>query len=165
MNSLHESLFISIFALLYALLEIEIEGEAGWGKNLPTPKILFEFTQYHIIMILLVSLIIFKIYYKSKKYLLFTIFVLCLWFILEDTYWFIFNKYYTLNKYNKENVPWHRWFLGLPYGSWISIIIIIFCYLKSKDNNIISIATYTVLISIFYIIIAPLYHQFYNKYH
>ena len=50
-----ESLFICIFALLYALLEIEIEGQDGWAKNLPTPQIFLHFTQYHVIMNLIIN--------------------------------------------------------------------------------------------------------------
>jgi hypothetical protein len=160
-----DSLFICLFALLYALLEIEIEGQDGWAKNLPTPKMLFHFTQYHVIMNLIVILIFFKIYYKQKSDLLKTIFIISLWFMLEDTYWFIYNSKYTIQKYNKECVPWHRWYYGLPLGSWISIFIFIMIYFSSKDKQYIKLLKECMIISIIFVIISPIYHSFYDKYH
>ena len=74
----------------------------------------------------------FRIYYNKKND--YKIFMISLWFILEDTYWFIYNSKYTLKKYKKNMLPWHRWYMGLPLGSWISIILCLLLYLKTKDN-------------------------------
>tara|TARA_B100001094_G_C18116577_1_gene764352 strand:- start:903 stop:1418 length:516 start_codon:yes stop_codon:yes gene_type:complete len=160
-----ESLFICIFALLYALLEIEIEAQDGWAKNLPTPKILLHFTQYHVIMNLIVILVLAKVYYKEKSDLLKVIFIITLWFVLEDTYWFIYNSKYKITKYNKENVPWHKWFCGLPLGSWISIVIFMCIIFLTKDKMYSKLLIQCSIISVVLIILSPLYHSFYNKYH
>ena len=160
-----DSLFICIFALLYALLEIEIEGPNGWAKNLPTPKILFHFTQYHVIMNLIVILIFFRIYYNNKNDFTKTIFIITLWFMLEDTYWFIYNSKYTLKKYNKKFVKWHKWYMGLPLGTWISFAIFLCCHMHNKDNIYKNLLIQSSIISSIFIILSPLYHEFYNKYH
>jgi len=36
MEILSTSIFVFILSLIFALLEIEIEGKNGWAKNLPT---------------------------------------------------------------------------------------------------------------------------------
>ena len=162
----NESVFLCIFALIYALIEIEIEGKDGWANTLPTPKILFHFTQYHVLMNILVILLLFKVYYKNTKDILKCIFIISLWFVLEDTYWFIFNPYYTLKRYNKENIGWHKWCCGLPIGSIISFIIMGVIITIEKNNKFyVKLLKESIIITFFFIIISPLYHTFYNKYH
>lgn len=53
------ALFVFLFAVVFAWIEIEVEGTEGWAKKLPTAKnVLGHFTLYHVYMILLASLII-----------------------------------------------------------------------------------------------------------
>lgn len=53
-----------------------------------------------------------------------TIGLLSFFFVLEDVFWFIFNPHYTLKKFIKKDIEWHkRWFLGLPYMYWWGMII------------------------------------------
>ena len=46
------SLWISLYAVLWSYMEVEIEGkDGGWAKNLPSKKFFnTKFTWYHIIM-------------------------------------------------------------------------------------------------------------------
>ena len=38
-NIVRHGLFIAIYAILYSMLEIEIEGKAGWAKNPNSPNL------------------------------------------------------------------------------------------------------------------------------
>ena len=55
--------FILFISLIYALIEIEIEGKNGWMKNLPTPYVVRfgdkNMTLYHIYMLLFMRIFIF----------------------------------------------------------------------------------------------------------
>ena len=60
-------IFISIWALLYSLFEIEIEGKYGWAQKLPVLKLVkpnsffpLGLTSWNILMIILVVLSIFN---------------------------------------------------------------------------------------------------------
>ena len=51
-NLIIHTIFIVIFAVLYSILEIEIEGKSGWAENLPTQYSgIGRLTYYHVIMI------------------------------------------------------------------------------------------------------------------
>ena len=53
------SLFVFLFAVIFALIEIEIEGTEGWAKNLPTAKnVVGHLTLYHVYMVALATLIV-----------------------------------------------------------------------------------------------------------
>lgn len=161
---------------LYALMEIEIEGSNGWCKKLPTFTIksgpFKSFTFYHIIMTAIVFLTnIYPLYLLqnndeifSYDFLLVNIYNLTLWFGVEDFLWFVLNPYYTLNRYKRDQIPWHSWEpwpLGIASHNYFSIALMLFCYEQSR--NIIMI--YSLIISVVYTCIviqaAPLYHRFY----
>jgi hypothetical protein len=129
-------IYTVILALIYALLEIQVEGKWGWAKLLPTFRINVFFrkllggkslTGYHIYMLLLFIAIFHAMLHEDawswKKE--FQIFGLLSWFfVLEDVLWFIFNPHYTWKRFRKKQIEWHlRWFLGLPYTYWWGIII------------------------------------------
>jgi hypothetical protein len=108
-----------------ALAEIQIEGEFGWAKKLPTWrktikiwKFKFEITGYHLFFF---SALFFMLHFRfvfqafSLQAELFTISAYLFITIFEDFLWFFFNPHYGLKKYNKENVYWFKtWFLGFP---------------------------------------------------
>lgn len=166
--------FIILISLIYAFIEIEIEGKNGWMKNLPTPNIVKfgdkNMTLYHLYMLLFVIIII--IYQNQTELtinsLLYSASNVLLFLFLEDTLWFIYNPYFTIKKYNKKDIWWHSkqpWILGLPMHNYtISIICILISYVTNNINVI-----YSLLLSYaftgFSILIAPYYHTIYNKLH
>ncbi len=125
MNTLIYFIFIIIAALFLALAEIQIEGEFGWAKKLPTWRkkiafgpIKFELTGYHLFFF---SFIIFILHFRfafqvwTLKDELYTLAAYLFIVILEDFFWFVFNPHYGLKKYNKKYVYWFKsWFLGFP---------------------------------------------------
>jgi hypothetical protein len=100
-------------AYLFANVEIQIEGSAGWASNLPTWRIeehplldLFfggrAMTGYHawILPCILAFFIIF--------------------WIVEDALWFICNPAFGWERLAPAHATWHKhWFLGLPLDYWI----------------------------------------------
>lgn len=133
-----EILFYIILALIYSLLEVEIEGPLGWGKGLPTwrcnsffNKILMghPLTGYHLFMALMFILIFhfkfFIINFWSWQLELIHIGYLLLWLLLEDILWFIFNPYYGIKKFTPKHVKWHgkKWFFGFPIFYWFNLLI------------------------------------------
>jgi len=57
------ALYITIYAILFSLLEIEAEGKHGWAKKLPTVPALFTMTTYHVIMnIMVIFTLIYSLY-------------------------------------------------------------------------------------------------------
>lgn len=131
--------YILTFGLLLALLEIEIEGEHGWAKNLPTwrknnPGGSFGFmrniTGYHL-MLTLINLFLIHIVYVSifgwygfvdeiliiAYYMFLTIY----W----DFLWFILNPHFTWKRFRKEHIPWYTdsaWIMGFPVDYWYTIL-------------------------------------------
>jgi hypothetical protein len=118
-------IYVLIASILLALVEIQIEGEFGWAKKLPTwrrqikiGKLGFELTGYHLFFF---SLIFFLLHFRFVFQLwtlrdeLFTMSAFVFMTILEDFFWFALNPAYGLKKYNKEHVYWFKsWFLGFP---------------------------------------------------
>lgn len=123
--TIYDGSFLFWSALIYALIEIEMEGKHGWAEKLPTAKkVIGTFTLYHIYMmvflLIMISMIFIPRFYIACNTSEFTpwsavccfLFYLLAWFLLEDFLWFVFNPYYTLCKYNKENVTWHKDWVG-----------------------------------------------------
>lgn len=124
-------LFTIAAALIVALLEIQIEGSAGWAKNLPTWRRrinLFglldkELTGYHLFSMLMWFTLphfglIFGGWTIHKELILIAYFLAFL--VLEDFLWFVFNPAFGISKFKSQFIPWHKkWFLGLPLEYWI----------------------------------------------
>jgi len=103
------------------MLEIEIEGEYGWAKNLPTWRkinknaplsFLRNMTGYHavlVLMILCLNHIVFIgffgfIGFSDELYILaFQLFLMIYW----DFLWFVLNPHFTIKKFRKEHVLWY----------------------------------------------------------
>lgn len=124
-----------IMALIYALLEIQVEGKNGWCRNLPTFRINVFFkkflggkplTGYHIYMLLTFLIVFHAMMHEhlSWRNEANTIGLMSLFFLLEDVFWFIFNPHYTLKRFLEKDIRWHkRWLWGLPVTYWMGIII------------------------------------------
>lgn len=132
------ALFVSLFAIVFAMIEIEVEGTEGWAKNLPTARnVLGHLTLYHVYMVLLAILIISGFVYfqhaslcqsegqkcveapqkgsfwadkgwPALKVACKLAFHLVAYFLVQDFLWFVLNPGYTLAKYTEGNIPWHK---------------------------------------------------------
>ena len=168
LKSLNESFFIFIYALIFSLIEIEVEGKYGWAKNLPTEYFYKKMTVYHIFMGLFIILSFCKIYFKSIKDFKKVIFFTTCWFLIEDFLWFVFNPHFKLKKYKKKHIWWHAeqpWICGIPfhniYGVLILVSLIYFC---PKDRQFLSmVLSFLIIMIIISIILAPKYHKFYKN--
>lgn len=121
---------VSLLAAVFAMVEIQIEGAAGWAANLPTWRIehhwLLEcvwggrpLTGYHAWVFLFMMLVFhlgFFIHGRPGIRLeLRVLGSLALFWILEDFLWFVFNPAFGLSKFNPQGIPWHHhWLLGVP---------------------------------------------------
>lgn len=129
-------LFTLILAFFTALEEIQIEGKDGWAAHLPTFRINVFFrkllggkslTGYHIFL-LLNHIIIFHGLFINElgtwktEYKIFGL--ISFFFVLEDAIWFFMNKHYTIKKFLKKEIEWHkRWVFGLPLTYWWGMIL------------------------------------------
>lgn len=156
------NVYIFILAAVLAILEIQIEGEHGWAKNLPTwrphpdsnlskvyKRLMSgrDLTGYHLTMFAFVFLIfhfpyvfgltfILEHWLKTMSY--FFIFV-----VLWDFLWFVLNPHYPLRKFTAEHIWWHKkWGLGLPidyYGGVVISLLVLMpiIYLSNSSSVII----------------------------
>ncbi|MDO8619705.1 MAG: hypothetical protein Q7R49_07315 [Candidatus Daviesbacteria bacterium] len=142
MELLTTNLYIFLLATVLAILEIQIEGEAGWAKNLPTwrphPGNLIgkiykkamsgkELTGYHASMFILVFLIFQMPYFFGVSFTLeHWLQTLSLYFIfiaLWDFLWFVLNPYYPLKDFIKNNPNHKSFFLGMPVDYYFAIVV------------------------------------------
>lgn len=123
------SIFVFFIAYVMAKLEINIEGKNGWAEGLPTwrvknwlTKIFWgkqPYTGYHfwigwsMLLFLHLPFIVFGVWSFNLEALIIGVFLLGV--ILEDIFWFVFNPYYGLKKFNKTDAHWHdRWVGPVP---------------------------------------------------
>ena len=117
-----------VLGIIFALLEIQIEGKDGWAANLPCwrkekgwlVKLLGgrPITGYHILMIGFVILMFHFPFlfaeWKVKTELL-ILGMLFEFFLFEDFFWFALNPHYGLKKFKKGEIWWHkRWWGPFP---------------------------------------------------
>lgn len=138
------NIYLFITATVLAILEIQIEGQHGWAKNLPTwrphsskwyvrlySKMMSgkEMTGYHVSMFAFVLLLFHLPYvfgltltleHWLKTFSFFFIFV-----VLWDFLWFVLNPHYPLKQFKKEHLSFHHkeWFLGMPTDYWGALVI------------------------------------------
>lgn len=128
--------FTAVAALLFAKLEIEIEGRHGWAEKLPTWRVqkhvLLDWffggrplTGYHVWAFLFVFCCYHMPFFWdygswSVRRELNVIGAYSLFWLIEDALWFILNPHYGWKKFTRENVWWHkRWALGVPVDYWV----------------------------------------------
>ncbi len=128
------NLYLFVMAVVLALVEIQIEGEGGWAKNLPTyhqsvnrwivrvySAIMSgkEMTVYHISIFTFV-LLSFHLPYMfglqlTWNHWLQTMSLYFLFLVVWDFLWFVMNPHYSIRRFNPQHVWWHRkWTLGMP---------------------------------------------------
>ena len=134
-------LFLFGYALLFALAEIEIEGEHGWAERLPTwfrvstpgARIFGLFlrgkplTGYHLVMFAL-PLASFHIGFVggvawSGAAELTTLAAYLVWVVTWDLLWFILNPRYGWARFRKGEIWWHdrTWIGRFPIDYWSAI--------------------------------------------
>lgn len=167
-NIIIHSLFITIFAILFSMLEIEIEGEkGGWAKNIPTSQSnIGIFTNYHIIMNIMIILVVSYSTLTIENNIYIAIYFIIAWFAIEDFCWFVLNPYFTLNKYTKEDIWWHSnqpWIYNIPLHNIISFALISILIVINGDI----VLFYSLILMIFLIyitiLLSPYYHRWYLK--
>lgn len=128
--------FVVASAVLFALVEIQIEGPHGWAENLPTWRVENKWTRllyskraltgYHLyvqLLLVVLSHVAFAFFpqlwswAQEGKAICFLIY----FFIVEDFLWFAFNPAYGLRKFRKEHIHWHAptWWLVMPRDYWV----------------------------------------------
>ncbi len=120
------STFVLALSIVTANLEVQIEGEYGWAKKLPTWRYgppwllnLFngkELTGYHFWLFTMFVLFFHLPVLFSPRWswpLEFSVLSsLALFTVFWDYLWFVFNPSFGLRKYNKHNIWWFRNWIG-----------------------------------------------------
>lgn len=128
--------YLIFLAVFHALWECEIEGNAGWAKNLPTWRISNPYkktfhgkdiTGYHTFMLIIFGMF-FHGYFLFNSWSLgrelICIGIMLIYLIVEDFLWFVLNPYYETKKFFQKKVRWHKkWFLWLPIDYWYMVLI------------------------------------------
>lgn len=128
--------FLGAAAVLFALLEIEIEGPGGWARNLPTWRIRNRWTRlffgaraitgYHLYINLFLALLLHAPYVFGfvrptlATELRIIAFGLLFW-VVEDFLWFALNPAYGIRAFNRQRIWWHStsWWWIMPRDYWI----------------------------------------------
>jgi hypothetical protein len=135
-------------SVVFALLEIQIEGQHGWASALPTWTVSNKwtrlvlggrpFTGYHLYVQLFFLLMLHLPYglgllspsiHVELRLLSFGV----LFWILEDFLWFVFNPAFGIRKFSRSAVWWHShaWWWIMPREYWLFTPIGIALYVWS----------------------------------
>lgn len=131
-------LYIVLLSLVMAFLEVQIEGNAGWAKNLPTWKFknpirsIIGWTTidgYHVWLWAFIILIFHFPFIVGHNFSLDSELIvvesLLIFFVVEDFLWFVINPAWGLKKFFTKEIPWHPTkIFFLPQNYWISFLII-----------------------------------------
>jgi hypothetical protein len=143
LENLTYSAYLVTFAILLALVEIEIEGKDGWAVNLPTWRrytvlsvLVFggrPTTGYHMFMnsIIVLNSIFVSLLFGAvfdplasispvmfaARWTLTGLTAFLVLGIFWDYWWFVLNPDFGWRGHNRHQVPWHpRW-----YGKWLNL--------------------------------------------
>lgn len=148
MNMIFESIFLFIFCIILAFLEVQIEGKDGWASKLPTWRPAQshwlakwygrfmggkELTGYHIGMLSLVLFVLHGFYFWQYDWSLSEeLQVLALFSLVSvvwDFLWFVLNPHFGWQKFSPIHVAWHSSWLGpWPYDYYFGIIAYLLLY-------------------------------------
>ena len=114
-------------------------------------------------MNILIIITFMKIFYSDGIFDV--IFYTTSFFLIEDFLWFVLNPNFTIKKYTKENIPWHKeWMLGIPTANFVGFAIFIGCIIMSENRNELATSLLVFLIlTTLAILVSPFYHNFYYK--
>lgn len=130
---------VVVLAYFFAKVEIHIEGEAGWGANLPTWRIEEHWlldvfwggramTGYHAwVFPFIVIFFHFPLFFSAQWSLHLEARVLAcimIFWILEDFLWFLLNPAFGWKRFHQNHATWHKkWVCGAPVDYWIFSVI------------------------------------------
>jgi len=187
LSSLPRSGFLFIYALLFALVEIEIEGKDGWAVNLPTwfrrrgaiaglyGKLLSgkPLTGYHAVMFF-IPFFSFHLGWAfglpfswSGELRLFTSYLV--WNVTWDFLWFLLNPYFGWARFRKGGVWWHNqvWVARLPidyvYAIGISTLLSCLPWFVSGDAAFLRGHLYLMLVLLAAILVVALFVPAYQR--
>jgi len=142
------ALVLTAGAAAFALLEIQVEGGAGWAAQLPTWRANNRWTRlllggrlltgYHVychtfVLIMLhlpfgLGLAAWSVRGEAR-----VVAFLILFWILEDFLWFVFNPQYGVRGFRRERVAWHAaaWWWIMPREYWLFLPIGVALYVWS----------------------------------
>ena len=136
--------WVALLAIFFSQVEIQIEGSAGWGANLPTWRIekhwlldLFwggrAMTGYHAWVFPFIAMFFHFPFFFTQTWTLKlqarVIACIIEFWILEDFLWFVMNPAYGLSRFNPEIVNWHHhWMWGTPIDYWIGALAAMFLF-------------------------------------
>lgn len=150
-------LWVALLGAVFANVEIQIEGGAGWAANLPTWRIEHSWlnhffggktiTGYHFWIFSFMALA-----FHSALFLAGTFSwrlearilgaVMVFW-IAEDFLWFLLNPAFGVSKFAPTFIPWHKhWCLGVPVDYILTLtagaVLIGWSYLNTPQKETVS---------------------------
>jgi hypothetical protein len=125
-------------SLSFALLEVQVEGAAGWAGALPAWRVDNRFTRvlmggrvltgYHLYAHLFVVAMVHVPYAMGAarptwRFEARIAAFLVLFWVLEDFLWFVVNPAFGIRRFRREHVPWHApgWWWVMPREYWIFV--------------------------------------------
>lgn len=135
-------LFLFVYALMFAAVEIEIEGPHGWAERLPTwfrvrtrsarvygwlmrGKPL---TGYHAVMFVLPAWSFHLGFVSGVAWTwaaeAATLAAYLAWVATWDFLWFVLNPHFGWQKFRRADVWWHngKWLAGFPIDYWSALV-------------------------------------------
>jgi len=121
---------------VFALLEIEIEGDHGWAAKLPTWRIENRWTRailgaravtgyhlyFHLLLLILAHLpfTLELVAFSWAAEMRILAFVILFW-LVEDFLWFVLHPNWGVRGFRAERIPWHapNWVWFMPRDYWI----------------------------------------------
>lgn len=138
-------------AACFALLEIQIEGPAGWAANLPTWRVkskwlnrLFpgrQLTGYHLWMLIFIAIVAhlpfasFRVPWSWEAEFRAVAFFLFFW-VFEDFLWFVLNPHFGIRRFRPQYIEWHRkaWWWLAPRDYWIGLLLATALYIAGRQE-------------------------------
>ena len=131
--------WVALLGFFFAQVEIQIEGAAGWAANLPTWRIerhwlldIFwggrPMTGYHAWVFPFIPLVfhlpVFVFGQWSWRLEARIVAMVMLFWLIEDSLWFVLNPAFGWAKLSAAHIPWHKnWWGPFPVDYRVSIVI------------------------------------------
>ena len=148
LTPLFNTFFVVLHAVLYAFMEVEMEGTSGWMYDSPTQCSFFmTFTNYHLIMNVLIVLTVYFIVRPSSlcdENLVPSLFewayYIVLYFAVEDETWFV------INEIRYRSAPWQGDSTAIT--SVITTWALFLLFFATNSKTVIDCVNFTVLLLI-----------------